>query len=583
MQLEQDIPSSCRLRVYVHGPLEVWKRNASSTWHLVEKEAWGKGRPARSVFKRLLVAPGRRLSRSAIQDDLWPEIENFEQADKTVYNAINQIRRITGKDLLRTLDTSYELADQSLIWVDRDACEALLKEAENRGYTSVEALPLLEQALAYLERGELLEGETGTWVYGLRKHSEDMLKQCRLWLAQAYEAQGKLWQAGEQYRALCTTMPPDEEALQRWMTLLYRQGKQQEALQCYQEIKRMAEAEGFTLSLDQHEALKRLQSSGRPFVTIPYQSFEPLSIDPYTSASRPSTIDEETWYHLDKLIETCWHLSKGNVLDIVETTLWAYLPKLIALANHTSHQAPIVTALASEGLLLAAILAGHHDDLDARQRFSQQALDYSDRAKDRNLQVAALRQLALTYDYKGRPRKALQTYQQTLPLVHEVSPLLRARIYAGLAGSYAQFDQKQEALRSIQLAYESFPVVPEDDPTFLYADCGYFTLVLWEGLMYLDLNQPVQAEQAFTKVDGMQPKIKIPERVRIEFLTYQAETFIATHDLEKSCTYLEEAVKAALALGSERRYTQAFEVYQKMRLIWRHEQRIKALGELFTR
>lgn len=45
MQLEQviqkdlDIPSSCRLRVYLHGPLEVWKRDGASPWKLVGKDA----------------------------------------------------------------------------------------------------------------------------------------------------------------------------------------------------------------------------------------------------------------------------------------------------------------------------------------------------------------------------------------------------------------------------------------------------------------------------------------------------------------------------------------------------------------
>ncbi|MBV9689515.1 MAG: hypothetical protein JO202_07370 [Ktedonobacteraceae bacterium] len=248
MQHYLDIPLSCRLRVYLYGPLEVWKRDASDTWKLVGKDAWGKGRPARSVFKRLLVAPGRRLSRGAIQDDLWPESENFELADKNVYNAVNHIRRVTGKTLVRTLETIYEIANQSVVWVDRDACDALLKEAENRGYTSLQALPLLEQALVYLERGELLEGEGGTWVYGLRKKSEDLLRQCRLWLAENYEQQGKLWQAGEQYRALCQTIPPDERALQRWMAMLYQQGNIQDALKCYRDTKAFAETQEWPLS-----------------------------------------------------------------------------------------------------------------------------------------------------------------------------------------------------------------------------------------------------------------------------------------------------------------------------------------------
>ncbi len=70
MQLEPDIPPSNRLRVCLHGPLEVWKRTDDGTWKPIEKEAAGKGRPTRSVFKRLLAAPGRRLSRGAIANCL---------------------------------------------------------------------------------------------------------------------------------------------------------------------------------------------------------------------------------------------------------------------------------------------------------------------------------------------------------------------------------------------------------------------------------------------------------------------------------------------------------------------------------
>src|SRR5690242_5911824 len=66
MWSEQNIPTSVLVRVYVLGPLEVWKRETSGTWKRVEKGEWGKGKPARSVFKRLLAASGRRLSRSKI-------------------------------------------------------------------------------------------------------------------------------------------------------------------------------------------------------------------------------------------------------------------------------------------------------------------------------------------------------------------------------------------------------------------------------------------------------------------------------------------------------------------------------------
>ena len=334
--------------------------------------------------------------------------------------------------------------------------------------------------------------------------------------------------------------------------------------------------------VDRREAIKQIRDMSITLAAGSGVLVNRQSTEAYGDQAKLFHIDSEMWKHFEKLVETCWHLSKGNILTIVEPTLWAYLPKLAIAAQQPSQHQGIAAGITSQGYLLAAILAGHRDDLNARQQFSEQALSYADLAKDRNLQAAALRQLALTFDYKDRPRKALQTYQQTIPLLEGTSTLLRSRIYAGLADSYAQYEQEQEALRCLSLAYENFPVRPEDDPTFLYADCDYFTLILWEGLTRLDLGQPKEAERVFARVDGLRPKIKVPERVRIEFLNYQAETFTASRDMEQACAYLEEAVKASLELGSERRYSQASELYKQMRVVWRHESRIKALGDVFA-
>src|SRR5581483_5219306 len=202
MSVEQDLPASVVVRVYLLGPLEIWKKDSSGTWKLVSKDKWQNSKPARAVFKRLLVQPRRRLARSTIEDDVWSESDNFELTTKNVYNAISLIRGIIGKPLVTCWEAAYEIAAQTLVWTDLDACATLLKEAENRGQGSLQAIPVLEQAVALLERGELLEGEDGKWCYAFRRRAEDMLRQARLWLAESYEAQGKLWQAGEQYRAM---------------------------------------------------------------------------------------------------------------------------------------------------------------------------------------------------------------------------------------------------------------------------------------------------------------------------------------------------------------------------------------------
>ncbi len=480
MHLEQGLSLSCRYRIYLHGPLEVWKREVSGTWKLVEKEAWGKGRVARSVFKRLLAAPGRRLSRGAVQDDLWPDTENFELADKNVYNAINQIRQVIGKTLVRTMETSYEIADQSLIWIDVDACEQLLKEAENLGYASSHALPLLEQTLSYLERGELLEGEDGTWVYGLRKKSEELLRQCRLWLAESYEAQGKLLQAGLQYRALLQTVPPDEDALQRWMAMLLRQGRQQEVLKHYQDIKSVVEAQGCTLSpaiekqitilaecSDNPPAPFGMLFGSRHFLELPLwtgsnvlSSLSALPNNPLEQLSalgEPLYINKETLHLFTTLTDLCRNLSEGNELRIAEQVLWTYLPKVEVVARLSAECQNIAANIASQGYLLAASLIGHRNDLLGRLRYSEQALRYGELAGDLNLQTVAMRQIAISFDCMDRPDKVIEMSRQTFSHLKDVSPLLQACIYSGVSGAYAELGQEQESRHFMDLAYEHFP------------------------------------------------------------------------------------------------------------------------------
>jgi DNA-binding XRE family transcriptional regulator len=336
-------------------------------------------------------------------------------------------------------------------------------------------------------------------------------------------------------------------------------------------------------TMNRREAIKKIRDVGTALTLAPDLVLNTPFLQQLPKAAKPSSIDGEILSHFARLNETCWFLSKGAEIEVAEPILWAYLSRITEIAEQSSEHQQIASTIASQGYLLAALLAGHRDDLNARQSLCEQAFLFANVAKDRNLQVASLRQLALTFDYKERPGKALQTYQQSIPYLDEVSPLLRSRMYAGLSGSYASFEQEEEALRFLGLAYESFPEKPEHDPSFLYADCEYFTLLLWDGLTHLDLHQLKEAEKAFAQVDGLHPKIHVPERVRIEFLNYQAETFTKLRKMEQAHDYLEEAVKASLALGSERRYSQAFEVYKQTRIVWRYETRIKGLGNLFTR
>lgn len=592
MLQDQDIPSSCQVRVYLFGPLEVLKREAGGIWKPIEKKQWRDSKPARRVFKRLLAQPGRRLSRSRLQDEIWPNLD-FELADKYLYNAMSIIHGIIGKDLVTTWEASYELAGQAVIWTDIDACEYLLKAAENQGYTAIQTLPHLEQALTYLERGEYLEREEGAWCYSFRARAEDMLKQCRFWLAEAYEVQGKYWQAGEQYRNLCQSIPPDEHALCAWIAMLTRQGKIAEALKRYQDIKRFVEGQGFVLppaieqvvsSRESQEDVNRRTATKRMSTLVSGLLFAARQPFPliHTSGLLHS---EEAFLNCTTSIPLLWQLYfDGHLAEVSSPLFSEYLPQILFLVQNPNYRER-AASLASKAFQLAALIAKHHQNWGDALLYAQRGEQYGQLAEDPNLQIASLIQQANIYFDLRQIWRELQAYQKAYSFSQEeakqnreVSPLLLGRVYIGLAKSYGKFsDRKQQALGFLGMAHEVYPEHAETDPAFHYSCHTQFTLLNHTGLTYLNIGQPKQALRTFECISV--PSTLVPRR--LEWLIRMATTAFAMGDLGQTYEHVQLAATSAKTLGSGLRYNEAYNIYEQMRDRWPQEVRVKTLTEYF--
>lgn len=301
-----------------------------------------------------------------------------------------------------------------------------------------------------------------------------------------------------------------------------------------------------------------------------------------TGSMTPSIL-EEFLSQCTASMAICWYLLKGTEFYLVESLLSRYLPELEKLAYQPSRYQKSIASLAAQGHFLSATLTLHQNNLLARETHCKQAIQLSQLAEDVNLYVTALKWLAVTYYYAKHPFKALQIYQEIEPFIDHVSPLLRGSVYIKMAGTYAQCGRDQDALRCIRVAQESFPEHPEQDPCFLYADCGHQTLPIWEGLTYLDLGQPGEARSALERVERLPATIIISERGRVEAITHLAEAAIALGDQELFCAHMEIGVSRAKILGSEKRYNEAFEVYKQAKRLWRNEPRVKDLQDLFVR
>jgi hypothetical protein len=97
----------------------------------------------------------------------------------------------------------------------------------------------------------------------------------------------------------------------------------------------------------------------------------------------------------------------------------------------------------------------------------------------------------------------------------------------------------------------------------------------------MDINEPQAAWDALSHVDGLQPKMPVPESSRIEFLNLQASAAIALGELERGRTYVEARIKAAHLQGYNLWASESLDVYQQMRNRWANEPQVEALAELF--
>ncbi len=330
--------------------------------------------------------------------------------------------------------------------------------------------------------------------------------------------------------------------------------------------------------------LQLLGFGGTTLFTSPQ---EMLSLEPWqrlTSAlARPSDMDASTLDHFEKLTVLCWSLSNGGSLDAVKQLLPTFLPQLSAFAQQPSEYQKTSACLASQGYQLAYVIASHREDFNAALTACEQAHYYGKVAQDANLQVAALIRQGVTFLNRKRPYQTLEAYQQALQLADNVSPLVRTRLYAGLAEVHGKLQNEQEALRSIVLAQDSFPDDPQRDPASLYIHFPYSSVFLHEGLALLDLHRPGQAAKVLEQVDGLHPKMEISERSRIDLLNQQALAAGQQGDLDQFDKYMEEAITSAHRLGSELRLSEAWDIFIRMRDQWRYEPRIQSLGSFFAR
>ena len=260
----------------------------------------------------------------------------------------------------------------------------------------------------------------------------------------------------------------------------------------------------------------------------------------------------------------------------------SFLSQILSL----SRQEPGTASLASRGLRLQSIFAGHHLRLSNKVHLCEQGVTYASFAKNANILAAALRELVWAYKYSGQPdslQKRLLTHQELLNLSHQVSPLVQSSIYSDYSITLAESGRVREAEFYIGLAQEILPDDPRSDPAFaIDGSSCVFNLSYCAGFVYIHAGRIAQAFSAFERYKQHPSGLVIPERMRLEIANGQSRAAILDNDAERYADLLEDVLVGSVRIDSQKRFDEALQIFQEdMPASWLQVERIKELVEQY--
>lgn len=227
------------LRVYLLGQFYV-EYKSGNEWCGIDPQVW-QHRRVRSLLGCLLSSANRRLSKEQVMKLLWPDLDRDIAANR-LNGVVHELRHILepgivrpgASRMLRLEGDMLELADSSQIWVDAEAFEQLLHEA-NTTTNAEQAEHLLEEADALYKSSYLLEELYSEWASQRRDVLQQKWAELLLTLANLRVERGALIEAIAILDRLRSTDPLNETALQQLMVLLTQLHRRGEALRIYRQ------------------------------------------------------------------------------------------------------------------------------------------------------------------------------------------------------------------------------------------------------------------------------------------------------------------------------------------------------------
>jgi len=196
------------------------------------------GARRRGLLARLLADPNRVVPLDRLVDDLWPaDPAALPVATATVRSYVSHLRRLVGRDRVRTVPPGYVLVVGP---ADLDAArfEAMVDRARSPGLAPAEVVALLDRAEGLWRGPALAEFADQAWARPLAERLDRRRVDARADRLDALLAGGRPHDVAAEAAALVQAHPLDERLWGQLLVAHYRSGRQADALRAYERARR---------------------------------------------------------------------------------------------------------------------------------------------------------------------------------------------------------------------------------------------------------------------------------------------------------------------------------------------------------
>ncbi len=263
---EAEVPimsTALRLRVYTLGRFDLEWGDAPRS-QIVDEDAWEEQWSVRALLALLLCQPERKVSRQQALETLWPRLKR-ELSLHRLEETLSHLSRIltvpvlaqgnrespsrsaaqTKRSIsrLRLADDTIQLADQSHVWVDATAFEAILQQIDTAMATAdpLQQEKLLRDAMTLYGGDFLPEGRQIEWIMQRRQHLRRHWISTQIALTDLYIQRQDFARALDNTDRLLSVEGNNEAAVQRLLIVLARLNRRPEALQVYKRLTQPSE------------------------------------------------------------------------------------------------------------------------------------------------------------------------------------------------------------------------------------------------------------------------------------------------------------------------------------------------------